>query len=114
MERDWTAARVKVTTEGACRVCGSRSRLEAAHIIGRSHDSSRIVNPLDVVPLCGDQCHRAYDAHDLDLLPYLSLAEQARAVGHVGIIRALARISSVKKPSPERISRLGRRGSTGR
>jgi hypothetical protein len=32
-----------------------------------------------IVPLCG-ACHREYDAHELDLLPSLTLAEQVQAV----------------------------------
>jgi hypothetical protein len=47
---------------------------------------------LDIVPLC-PQHHREYDARTLDLLPYLTLAEQAAAVEHVGIVRALRRLS---------------------
>ena len=41
-------------------------------------------------------CHRAYDAGELDLLPYLEpgwRAQVAHAVGHVGLIGALRRIS---------------------
>lgn len=54
------------------------------------------VNPLDVVPLC----KRAHDEYDgrrpgprLDLLPYLTTAEQARAVEVLGsIMSALVHI----------------------
>ena len=41
-------------------------------------------------------CHRAYDTGELDLLPYLEpawRAQLAHAVGHVGLIGALRRIS---------------------
>jgi hypothetical protein len=41
-------------------------------------------------------CHRAYDSGELDLLPHLEpawRAQLARAVGHVGPIGALRRIS---------------------
>lgn len=95
--RDWTAAREKVEAEGACRVCGNPN-VEAAHVIGREHDAIaltpgtparvvRLVHPEAVVPLCREH-HRAYDAHELDLLPYLTgptgLEEQCRAVKDAG------------------------------
>ena len=35
--------------------------------------------------------HRMYDAGRLDILPYLTLAEQAHAVSHLGILGALRR-----------------------
>lgn len=98
MRRDWSLARSKVEAEGRCRVCGQTSSLEAAHVCGQKYDSADgIVRPVDVVPLCSRKpsgaggCHQAYDSHDLDLLPYLSLEEQAWAAGHLGLVRALAR-----------------------
>ena len=80
-KRDWTAARDKVEREGVCRVCGTGSlKLDAAHVIPRS------LNPTDgamleesIVPLCR-ACHTATDSHELDLLPYLTVEEQAAAV----------------------------------
>lgn len=97
MRRDWAAARAKLEREGRCRSCSSRAALQAAHVIGRRHDEEEagrlVVHPDDVVPLC-QACHARYDAHALDLLPGLTLAEQARAVGHVGIISALRRTTS--------------------
>jgi hypothetical protein len=51
---------------------------------------------LCVVPLCRRPCHRADDSGELDLLPYLEpgwRAQLAHAVGHVGLIGALRRIS---------------------
>ena len=50
---------------------------------------------LCVVPLCRS-CHRDYDQGRLDLLPHLESAwraQVAHAVGHVGLIGALRRIS---------------------
>lgn len=96
--RNWQDARRKVETERRCRVCGADpfhgGRLEAAHVIGRENDEEvggvLWVNPLDVVPLCGG-CHRAYDARELDLLPYLTVGEQARAVQVAGGIAAALR-----------------------
>ena len=92
--RDWTEARGKVETEARCRVCKRTDRgLEAAHVMGRKYDPrDGRVEPDDVVPLCRD-CHVEFDLRRLDLLPYLTIAEQARAVSHVGIARALRRIS---------------------
>lgn len=92
VSRDWGAAQDKVAREGRCRVCGEEHGLEAAHIISRRHDPSAIVNPSAIVPLCR-RCHAKYDhgRDGLELLPYLTLAEQAYAVGLVGIERALRR-----------------------
>jgi hypothetical protein len=108
-KRDWTDARAKVEREGSCRVwrgllgCdgGGQRNLEAAHIIGRKADRFPAlghigwtprepwvidewpVDPLRIVPLC-QKHHRAYDAHELDLLPYLTVEEQAQAVLDAG------------------------------
>jgi hypothetical protein len=76
-----------------CIVCGAKSGVDPAHVIpkslgGCSHD-------LCCVSLCRG-CHRAYDTGRLDLLPYLEpvwRAQLAHAVGHVGLIGALRRIS---------------------
>jgi hypothetical protein len=122
LERDWSAALAKRDREGCCRVCGAVPgpgvRLEAAHTIGRRFDQrlspggrTLVVHPDDTVPLCvkaDGGCHQAFDAHRLDLLPYLTYSEQARAVGHVGIVAALRRLSgrdtasSVVNPSADR------------
>lgn len=96
-------------------MCGT-SPIQAAHTCGRRYDQ-RVdeiaepaghvralpgevvyVHPDDVVPLCVE-CHGAYDTHRLDLLPYLELVEQARVVLHVGLVRALQRVS----PSDKRL-----------
>lgn len=94
MQRDWSAARGKVDSERGCRVCSSREHVEAAHTIGRAHDGA-VVKPSDIVPLCTKH-HMLYDAHRLDLLPYLTHEEQASAVGHVGIVSALRRLTSTR------------------
>jgi hypothetical protein len=88
--RAWGNARAKVEREGKCRVCKATGRLEAAHTISRSYDRA-VVRDDDIVPLC-DTCHRKYDARTLDLIPYTTYAEQASAVSHVGISRALKRL----------------------
>lgn len=109
--RDWTDARKKVDKEGRCRVGGRHpghgGDLEAAHTIGREHDTPKVaqdgdelsvveelwVNPVDVVPLCR-QCHALYDHRRLDLLPYLTPEEQAMAVLRSGgIVSAYRRLT---------------------
>ena len=106
--RDWREARAKVEAEVRCRVCkGSPPHIEAAHVIGREHDEplsaeTKVlwVDPERIVPLCGI-CHGHYDAHALDLLPYLTLDEQLQAVRDAGgIALALRRISG--RPDPKR------------
>ena len=54
---------------------------------------------------CCRRCHRAYDTGELDLLPYLERAwrpQLAHAVGHVGLISALRRISGTGLDETER------------
>jgi hypothetical protein len=77
-----------------CIVCGAQSRVDPAHLIPRSLGGCG--EPSCVVPLCRAPCHRAYGRGELDLLPYLEpawRAQLAHAVGHVGLIGALRRIS---------------------
>lgn len=100
--RDWSEARDKVEEEGQCRICGIPDgsvvdgfyvHLEAAHTIGRKQQDEVRVGPRggevlvvkreSTVPLCTD-CHRAYDEHRLDLLPFLFLPEQIDAVKAAG------------------------------
>lgn len=93
--RDWAAARAKVDDEGGCRINSNCSGpIEAAHIVGRENDR-RVhaagnpqgwwfeVDADSIVPLCKTH-HLAYDAHELDLLGYLTVVEEARAVRDAG------------------------------
>ena len=76
-----------------CIVCGDGSRIDPAHLIPRSLGGCG--DALCVTALCR-RCHRAYDRGELDLLPYLEpawRAQLAHAVGHVGLVGALRRIS---------------------
>jgi hypothetical protein len=76
-----------------CIVCGTDRRIDPAHLIPRSLGGCG--DPLCVVPACRLH-HRAYDRGELDLLPYLEpawRAQLAHAVGHVGLIAALRRIT---------------------
>lgn len=100
---DWTQARAKVCAEARCRVCrrtdadlAGVEHLEAAHTIGRAHDASEgRVRAVDTVPLC-TMCHRGYDSRLVSIVGYLSPAEEAAAVEHVRLERALRRLSSGK------------------
>jgi hypothetical protein len=88
----------------ACIVCGASHGVDPAHLIPRSLGGCG--DALCVVPLCRRPCHRAYDSGELDLLPYLEPAwrtQLAHAVGHVGLIGALRRISG----ATDRDRRLG-------
>ena len=83
-----------------CIVCRAEHRVDPAHLISRSLGGCG--EPLCVVPLCRVPCHRAYDRGELDLLPYLEpgwRAQLAHAVGHVGLIGALRRISGLNGPA---------------
>jgi hypothetical protein len=107
-ERDWTDAVAKAAEHGwACFVTGETfPRPHLAHTVGRRYDqahpdgSKRLwVNPRGIVLLRPD-IHEAYDGHRFDLLPHLSLDEQAYMVEVLGIVRAYERATS---------TRLGRR-----
>lgn len=106
----WTDALAKVAAEGKCRVCGSVLRVEAAHVVGRARDRRgadgiTVVHPDSIVPLCGPAtssgtCHGRYDAHELDLAPYLTAEEGARAVLDAGgLWAAVRRVSGRSVPT---------------
>lgn len=95
MKRDWTAARLKADGEGRCRLCRRSGRVEAAHTIGRKYDpDDGKVRAVDIIPLC-NACHRGYDDRRLSILAVMSYEEQAAAVEHVGIVRAMKRLDPV-------------------
>ena len=76
-------------------MCGHHN-VQMAHLVPRASDKRKskslaYVNPSNIVPLCQGH-HMAFDAHRLNLLPYLNLDEQAYVVGEVGIMRALKRL----------------------
>lgn len=94
------AGRQKVEDEGQCRVCGAPAyQCDAAHLWDRSLGRGDFKDPDLVVPLCaeikgGAGCHQLYDKHMLDLLPYLTLAEQIAVVKAAGgIARAWKRVT---------------------
>jgi hypothetical protein len=74
------------------------------------------VDPAHIVPRGGGGCdhedcvigllradHRAYDHGLLDILPHLTLAEQAHAASHVGLLKAL-KLTTGENYVPERIT----------
>lgn len=85
------AAREKVEREG-CRVCGAPpAQCDAAHTWNRSQGGAGFDDPDAIVPLCsrirgGAGCHDDYDAYRLDLLPYMTTAEQVALVRYAGSI----------------------------
>lgn len=92
----------------SCIVCAATHRIDPAHLIPRSLGGCG--DALCVVALCR-RCHRAYDQGQLDLLPYLEPAwrvQLAHAVGHVGLIGALRRVSG----ATDRDRQLGGIGET--
>ena len=52
-----------------CRRCGMRAKLQAAHIVGRAHYSTRfLLNPIrNAIPLCMT-CHAWFDSHKIEAL----------------------------------------------
>ena len=88
-----TGAQRAAVAGRSCVVCGTDKRVDPSHLIPRSLGGCG--DAACCVPLCRLH-HRAYDRGELDLLPYLEpgwRAQLAHAVGHVGLIGALRRIS---------------------
>jgi len=80
-------------------VCGTRARIDPAHLVPRGLGGCE--HALCVVALCRRH-HRAYDRGCLDLVPFLEprhRAEVAHAVGHLGLIGALRRLSGRREAS---------------
>jgi hypothetical protein len=81
-------------TGNACLVCW-QAPTDRAHLIDRSLAPDPHGDPRRVVYLCRRH-HEEYDAHTLDLLPYLASghrSELARAVELVGLITTLERVT---------------------
>lgn len=94
--RNWTKPREKVEAEGRCRVCARTGiKIDAAHLIPRSRvGPGEGEHPDNIVPLCQESCHPAFDLYGLDLLPFLTLGEQAYAAGLVGLVEAYQRLTN--------------------
>ena len=89
------AQRAKVAGS-SCLVCDATAPIDPAHLVPRSLGGCD--HPLCVVALCRS-CHRRYDTGDLDLVAWLEpdhRAEAAHAVAHLGLARALRRISGAR------------------
>jgi hypothetical protein len=87
-----------------CWACGRRGA-DYAHVLGREHDDRKtgIVNPDDIIPLCGPPptgCHGAYDAHRIDIARFLTAGPIRRAIELVGPGLAARRIRSSRDPEP--------------
>jgi hypothetical protein len=99
MKRDMRAGRAKAEAEG-CRICGGTFGVEAAHILARARiKPGPAEDPRNIVGLCGNlgcAAHRSFDEGTLNLLPYLTLEEQAFAVELVGIAEAYQRITNTR------------------
>lgn len=84
--------RVKVSGQ-PCIVCGS-GPCDPAHVAASAQGGCQ--SPDCVVPLCREH-HRAFDTRRLDLLPFLEprfRLELAHAVGHLGLIGTLRRVTA--------------------
>ena len=102
----------EVVAARGCVVCGATNRVDPAHLIPRSLGGCG--DPLCVVPACREH-HRAYDRGELDLLPYLEPGwrpQLAHAVGHVGLVGALRRISGRQPCEADCLSAATLRGQT--
>lgn len=75
---------------GACRVCGEE-RVDRAHVIPRSLAPNAGDHGAHLIALCRSH-HREYDAGALDLLPFLTVDEQAAAVQAAGGLMAAFRV----------------------
>lgn len=89
-DRNWDEAIRKCRDEGACRVCGLQTNLDAAHLAPRKHDKpkrfgskTRFVAPENIIPLCSHH-HHLLDSGQLDVLAYLTIEEQVHVVKTLG------------------------------
>ncbi len=80
----------KVLDDPHCLVCGSGS-VQCAHLVPKSLGPKGYSEPDLIIPLCIKH-HQQLDAHKLDILPYLSRAEELAAVKWLGIARAYRRL----------------------
>ena len=90
-----SAAQRRKVTGRPCLVCGGRDGIDPTHIAPRSRGGCE--HPDCVVALCRFRCHRAFDDGRLDLLPYLEPCyrpELAHALGHLGLIELLERLTA--------------------
>lgn len=105
LSRDWSDA-LDAWANVPCIVCGRWPR-ELAHVLGREYDvrigarrKRAWVHPDSVVPLCKGH-HNEYDAHRLDLWPFIVQLKRGQKVldwciERVGRGRATTRIRTRK------------------
>jgi hypothetical protein len=109
------AQKAKVAAQG-CRIPDPEGYVASA-------DGSLPVDPAHITPRTAGGCdhpdcvvglyrgfHRLYDEGNLDLLPYLTLEEQAHAVSHLGILGALKRTTGDNYVPEKPASSVGRAG----
>jgi 5-methylcytosine-specific restriction endonuclease McrA len=75
----------KILDEQECRACGTPYDLDPAHTIPKSLGGKMTYD--SVMPLCRT-CHDAQHDGKLELLGYMTRAEQVEAVRAVGLARA--------------------------
>lgn len=68
-----------------CRICETANDVDRHHIVPRS--IRRDDHELNLVPVCRAD-HRAIHRKEVDLLPWLTLEEQAHAAGLIGLQQA--------------------------
>lgn len=93
MKRDMEAARQKVLSEGACRVCGATYDLDPCHIIPRSRATVGAEDPRNIVVLCRRH-HDLQHRGELELLSSMTRDEQAYIVELVGLGEAFRRVTA--------------------
>lgn len=87
-KRDWQPAWDKVVAEACCRAApGCDGHLEPAHVVPRSQIAVEAGDdPRAIIPLCRRHHMQAHHG-ELEMLPLLTLDEQAYAVSLIGIER---------------------------
>jgi hypothetical protein len=84
VSRNWSDVNAERPRVLGCQVCAASPPWEAAHTVGRARDPrSGRVRLEDIAFLCRP-CHRAYDAHELDLYPFLRPDQRKAAVQAAG------------------------------
>lgn len=130
--REWKFANAKFDERGGyCQNCGTFTRVERAHVIGRSNDYQPpvrmadhgfewwpgVVHPDRIILLCGPAtstttCHGMQHNRRLDILPLLTLDEQIQAVADAGgISQAYDKLAPCDSPrrvrAPSRLALPG-------
>lgn len=94
--------KAKVAREGARIAAPSSGPVDPAHITPRTQGGC---DHEDCVCGLPRRLHERYDEGKLDILPYLTRAEQAHAAGHLGLLGALRRTTGEDYVPEPRFSR---------